>query len=302
LKIAYLILAHKYPEQLVRLVQRLHHDDASFLVHIDRKADREMYKSVEQRLLSMPRVYFLPRFTCHWGEFGIVHATITGIQKAIERKIPFDYLIFLSGQDYPIKSNRQIAQSLKNREGKSLIDFHALPRELWRAQNGGFNRIDRYYFRLFDELQCYPAWSRLPGRRLRLVFWFLSLILPEKRQLPKPYRAYGGSAYWCLSAECVQYLYDLFRRDRKIVRFFKYTNVPDELFYQTILATSPLKDSLINDVLQYMQWEANSFHPTILRAKDFDAIAASPKLFARKFDATVDAEILDLIDQKLLKE
>ena len=39
----------------------------------------------------------------------------------------------------------------------------------------------------------------------------------------------------------------------------------------------------------------------MLRSEDFPKLAASPKLFARKFDATVDAGVLDLIDRQLLR-
>jgi hypothetical protein len=33
---------------------------------------------------------------------------------------------------------------------------------------------------------------------------------------------------------------------------------------------------------------------------DFESLASSPKPFAHKFDATVDPDVLDLVDRRLL--
>jgi hypothetical protein len=58
---------------------------------------------------------------------------------------------------------------------------------------------------------------------------------------------------------------------------------------------------VINDDLRYLDWEnPNPNVPATLLKNDFDKLATSSKLFARKFDMARDLEILDLLDQKLL--
>jgi hypothetical protein len=85
-----------------------------------------------------------------------------------------------------------------------------------------------------------------------------------------------------------------------LVNFFRWVDVPDELFFQTILMNSSLKERIINDDLRYIAWkDLESGSPAILKLDDFDQMMQSPKLFARKFDMTVDAEVLDLIDRAL---
>src|SRR5689334_18627451 len=42
-RIAYIILAHRYPDHLIRLIERLSADGARFFVHIDRKAPAEVF-------------------------------------------------------------------------------------------------------------------------------------------------------------------------------------------------------------------------------------------------------------------
>ena len=83
------------------------------------------------------------------------------------------------------------------------------------------------------------------------------------------------------------------------LRFFRHVDVPDECIFHTILVNSPLRESLVNDDLRYVDWTRTPL-PAILGVQDLDALARSSKLFARKFDQRVDAEILDLIDARLL--
>ena len=79
LRIAYLILAHKSPLQVVRLVQRLQGEDRTFVIHVDLNspsAEWEMARSV----LSQPNVFWANRIACTWGGFSLVEATLSCIE------------------------------------------------------------------------------------------------------------------------------------------------------------------------------------------------------------------------------
>jgi hypothetical protein len=100
----------------------------------------------------------------------------------------------------------------------------------------------------------------------------------------------------------VRYLREFVAASPGVVRFFRHVDVPDELFFQTVLCSSPLRERIVNDNLRFIDWrDPASGSPAVLTSADFPALQASPKLFARKFDATADAGILDLIDRELLK-
>ena len=62
MKIAYIILAHKLPAQLVRLVKRLDAPGTHFFIHIDKNSDNEVYKQIVSDLSLMKNVFFLKRF------------------------------------------------------------------------------------------------------------------------------------------------------------------------------------------------------------------------------------------------
>src|SRR5438093_10245571 len=91
---------------------------------------------------------------------------------------------------------------------------------------------------------------RFGGRYLRLPpgrQWI-------KRRFPRGMRPFGGAPYWCLARECVEYVHEFVARSPRFVRFFKYVNVPDELFFHTIVLNSPLRDTVVNDDLRYTEW------------------------------------------------
>ena len=149
-RLAYVILAHQLPEQLIRLVRRLDGPDTTFLVHVDRRADDAILAAARAEL-AQPNVTFLPRIRCHWGTWSIVEATLSGIRHAVHADVRFDYLMLMSGQDYPIKPRAEIETTLEQAEGRSFVHHVPLPKPDWPNSLG---RVERWH---------YP-----PGRRNRL--------------------------------------------------------------------------------------------------------------------------------------
>jgi hypothetical protein len=231
----------------------------------------------------MPNVYFLDRHICYWGGFGHVRVSIKGINELFRKKIPFDYAVLLTGQDYPIKTNEQILEFFQRNNGKSFMDYFPLPTDQWL--NGGLERIERWHVRLFDRHYLFP----------RKADSFI------KRRFPKGFQPFGGSSYWCLTRDCIEYLYSTIHTNTEFVKFFRYVDVPDEIFFQTILLNSSLAPDIVNDDMRYIEWkDPNSGSPSVLNMTDFPRLENSPKLFARKFDEEVDVEVLDRIDREVL--
>ncbi len=99
---AYIILAHKEPEQLYRLIEKLDDNSSDFFVHIDKKIDL----SVFNKLIDFKdKVHITKREESNWGEIGIVKAILSAFEAIKKAGKVFEQIILLSGQDYPIKSN-----------------------------------------------------------------------------------------------------------------------------------------------------------------------------------------------------
>lgn len=71
MRIAYIILAHNYPEQLGRLISKLNKDDVSFFIHIDKKQIAQHIIRYLRKFRSS-RMYFFSRDIIQDGEVLIL--------------------------------------------------------------------------------------------------------------------------------------------------------------------------------------------------------------------------------------
>jgi len=274
-RIAYIVSAYKLPAQLERLLRRLEAPGVSFAVHVDRKTRRSTWDEMVSRCRGLD-VTWLPRHRSQWGGFGHVRATLKGIDHVVRRETPFDYAVLLTGQDYPLRSPAEIARFLGEANGRSYMRHVALPWEPW-GRRGGLDRIE--------------DWHVITYRRLHLA-------LPLRRRVPGGLLPYGGSAYWCLSERLVHFVHGFLSENPDYVRFFEHVFVPDELFFQTIIMNSELRDTVENDDLRYLDWSREPA-PAVFTRADLPQLESATQLFARKFDETVDSEILDALDLHL---
>ena len=303
MRIAYIILAYKYPEQLVRLISKLNTDDVSFFLHIDKKTDKKIYEQVLTQLKDFPNVSFIKRYNSAWGSFDIVRASLEGIKSVVETGTEFDYVIHLSGQDYLIKSNEQIKKFFQENNGKEFIEYLPLPCSKWGWKNGGLTRVEYWHIRWKGEYFCIPQKREFKSPINSFLYSLLISLLPKRRKFPEGFALYGGSQFWCLTGECIKWINDFVKQNPKFVNRFNYTYCTDELFYQTLIVNSPFKEKIINACLTYVEWpNINAWHPKILEKNDFEKISESEKLFARKFDLTRDSDILDMIDKMILSK
>ena len=65
--LVYIISAYRLPEQLVRLVTRLRTENATVLVHIDKKASPEVFGAISEGVRSLPDVQLLDRHVVPLG-------------------------------------------------------------------------------------------------------------------------------------------------------------------------------------------------------------------------------------------
>jgi hypothetical protein len=282
-KLAFFILCHKAPHQVIRLVGCLRDENSSFVVHVDKRAERTVYDTLKSFADTLPSQVHLceQRYRCYWGRFGIVEATLGCVQEAIALALPFDRAFLLSGQDYPIKSMASIRKFLDDHAGLEFIEsFPADEPNRWTEAEGAHNALNR----VLD-------WTISFRSRHIQIKW--------KRRFPFGYRPHGGSMWWCLTRESLVYVDRFIRENKPFTRHFRTVFIPDESFFQSILSNSPYKDRIVSDDLRYTDWEnPNPLYPRTLDASDFATLMKSKKLFARKFDER-SLELLALIDREV---
>jgi hypothetical protein len=272
-RLGYIIVAHTLPDHLVRLVRRLESESARFFIHVDARAPGEITAVVERELGGAPHVRLLPRHPVEWAAFSQVEAALDGIRALLEWPERLDYGILLTGQDYPLRPPRLIERRLEETDGRSFLSY--------RPSTGRFlKRVTRRHWH-----------GTVLGRRVRLPNRLMPFSV--KRSLPEGLEPFHGSAHWCLSRECLEYVV---ARDPETIEFFRWSSSPDEALFQTILLSSPLASTLVNDDLRYVDWSEGGASPRVLTTYDLDRMLASHCLFARKFDPGVDSEVIDALD------
>jgi hypothetical protein len=291
-RLIFVICAHKNPVQIGRLIRSLAGPGRRFFIHIDKKSPLHVRTHLTREIASLPDIHFLASHVCNWWDFGQVRSVLKAITAVVERGMSCDHLVFLTGQDYPIKPQRYMDALLGAHPGRSFLSYSRLPFPLWIG--GGHSRYKRWYFTLGNQVVVLPNDS---GRRYRLA----NLCFRE-RHLPSGLVPYGGWAYWCLARQAIEYVYDTTRRRPELTRFFRHVQIPDEMFFQTLLLNSPLADTIINTDLRFVSWpEPGATHPRILTMADMPSLSSSGALFARKFDTCEDSTILDAIDALILR-
>lgn len=281
--VAYLIMGHKHPGQILRLIHSLKDSSAFFVIHIDKRASDDVYSPLRDYAAANPNVFLTKRIRCYWGGFGIARAMIECVKVAVRAGRHFDYAILLSGQDYPIKNAREIADFFEKNKGAEFIESFPLSKANRWTDHGG-------YFQAMNRVRYWTFFIRSRSFHLRLT-----------RKFPFGWEPHGGSQWWCLSKECILYIDSFIRRNPAFVRYFKYVLIPDESLFQSILSNSSFHDKIVNDDLRYIDWEhPNPNYPRTMETGDFDYLRTSPKLFARKFEPDRSKNCLDLIDAELL--
>ena len=283
MKVAYLIMGHRDPDQIVRLIDALRGSGAFFVIHIDKRAPDGVFAPLKEYAAAHPEIFLTRRIRCYWGGFGIAQAMIECVQAAARSGRPFDYAILLSAQDYPIKSALQIEEFLTRNRGSEFIESFPLAQpNRWTNHSGAFQAMNRVRY-----------WTFFIRSR--------TFHLPVARKFPFGWKPYGGSQWWGLSRECILYLDQFLRQNRRFVRYFKHVLIPDESLFQSILSNSTFADRIVNDDLRYIDWERpNPKYPRTLEPDDFDRLQASHKLFARKFDPNRSKELLARVNKDLL--
>ncbi len=289
---AYIILAHHYPDQVYRLVERLDDRLSVFFIHIDKKTDISEFREV----LELDKVQLVERVKLHWAGLSFVKAILNGLVAVKESGKTFDRIILLSGQDYPIKSNAFINNFLHSSPFKVFLEYFLLPNHAKWQPGGGMYRVNKYYFGL-KAYQTYTA----------RTFNFLSRYIPSlRRTLPGNIKPFAGSTWWIIDMYALHYILDYIDNNPAYTAFHKHTFAPDEIFFQTILMNTTdqrLADSISNNNMRLIKWkDIKAAHPQEMTRSDMNDILTSDALFARKFNLHENPEILDLIDLYCLSE
>lgn len=282
MRIAFLIMAHKEPDQIQRLITRLDHPDFDFYIHLDKKISFNDFAYLQKAgkvMLTKTRIHV------SWAAFSFTTAIYRCMEEILNGPVYYDLIDVLSGQDYPIRPTSEIYRYFSVHKENNFISFEKEGSEWWEHAIG---RINKYHFINY----------KFPGRYS--IQHIVNALLP-KRKFPLPYTLYGGprASWFTVNHDCAAYVVSFMNENPGLRRFCNFTWGSDEFLFQTIIMNSRFAGTVLNDVINYIDWTGGGSNPKILTKQDFKSITLSGKLFARKFDLHVDTTILDMLDKEV---
>jgi hypothetical protein len=135
------------------------------------------------------------------------------------------HFYLMSGQCFPVKSDQQIAALLEAEPG-NFITVLRMP-----VSHKPLHRLTRWHF---HDARAIGIDNNGLKKAVRNLFKWL----PE-RDIFKTLRGmqpYGGSAWWLLNRETASAVLRFLDSNRWFLNAFRWSSVPDEMFFQTIIA------------------------------------------------------------------
>lgn len=294
-QIAYLVLAHTDPKHFEKLINAIDYK-AKFFVHLDAKSNMDDFKK-----LSLPEslIFIKNRVSVAWGSISMVDATLRLIENALSCGEDFSHLVLISGADYPIKENRVIYETFVKNPEKEFIQYIDM-----RQSFHYIKHISQKWFKI-PLLQTSNKILSLADKIVRSIGNKLSL----KNHWDTSIIPYFGSQWWALTPLCAKYVLDFVKENPDFYAVNKYTFSPDEHFFHTIVGNSPFREKS-NGVQEFKQrgtWRMANLHivhSTLSKwytIEDWDKIITSDRLFVRKLNSSVSDELVNSINEKILK-
>lgn len=268
INIAYLILVHRLPDQFKRLFEAIYETENHYLIHIDKKAEKELGTEVELFLKDFPNVYILKSENVIWGGYSMVQAELDGMNFLLNIDAHWDYFINLSGQDFPLRSQKVIRKYLTENNGKNYIKIS----DQKNIRPETMNRIENYFDEIDDKISP----------------------LTYKREFMKDITPYIGGQWMILTRDCCNFICTS-TEVKKFENYYRNTLIADESFFQTVLMNTKFDGQIINDDKRAIIWIPDGdikLRPKTFTVDDLDFLSSGSNLFARKFDDNVDGNII----------
>ena len=312
---AIMIMCHKNLDQVVRLINKCLSDDTRIIVHFERKFEYDKEKIAA--LCERGGVYVCKkRYNGQLDDRSLVDIAMAMVKQAfqIEKNegIKFRYYCLLSGQDYLTRPMWYINKQLEEHYPVPYIDCTPYDKKNWIYHKFKYTKCllsyRKWIWENFNNIKVLRFGLRVTAYIWEKIVSFLHI--PDYDKLSKTgVKLYGGSAWWILPDVAIEYIFQEYNAEARYTQALLSTWTPEETFFQTMTMRSDVGKLVnINSVDRvdqscktwaYFSDEGKPFvgHPYIFTKDEYQKLIGHDCWFARKFDATIDNSILDMLDQ-----
>ncbi|XP_063815101.1 beta-1,3-galactosyl-O-glycosyl-glycoprotein beta-1,6-N-acetylglucosaminyltransferase 7-like [Pseudophryne corroboree] len=297
--LAYIITIHKKLDMFVKLLSAIYAPQNVYCIHIDQKSPK-VYSQAVQRLASCFRNVFISsrQETVVYAGISRLQADINCMEDLVRSDVPWKHVINVCGQDFPIKTNREIVQYLKSKwNGRNLTPGVIQPQHMkYRT------RFTYKEFVHMEKSYVYPTKE-------------------EKESPPHNITLYFGTAYYALTRDFVLFVISD-KRAKDLLEWSKDSYSPDEHYWVTLNRMKGVPGSTPNagweGNIRAIKWRdqqgvshsgCNGHYVRdicVYGLGDLQWLTKSPHLFANKFDPSQYPLVTDCLERhyrlKVLKE
>ncbi|KAK2534152.1 Gcnt2 [Columba guinea] len=208
--IAYIMTLHKEFETFERLFRAVYMPQNIYCIHVDAKAPATFQQAVQRLVGCFPNAFLASRMErVVYAGISRLRADLHCMRDLLASSVPWRYLLNTCGQDFPLKTNREIVRLLKGFAGKNITPG-GLPPPHITTRTKYVHREQLYSF-----------------------FSFMLWTFVRKSPPPHNMTIYFGSAYVALTRPFVEFVL----RDQRAIDLLAWsedTYSPDEHFWVTL--------------------------------------------------------------------
>ena len=289
---AYLIMAHADMEQLQKLIYLLDDPRNDIFLHVDKKCTSFHPDRFHTEHAGL---YVVERMRVYWGHLSQIKLEYHLFEVA-RKHGKYSYYHLLSGADLPIKSQDTIHDFCSQHQGKDFIAF-------WLSESAcadTYYKVSRYHLGMrYDKLFSQRTLSIISAK-LRFIIGDVVTAILGKREMDCTY--VKGANWLSITEETLDFI---LQAKSKVLKRYRYTRCPDEIFVQTLVYNDPYFRSKVYDMegehgdLRLLIWPPATPSPQILRKENLPMLLESSAFFARKFSTAVDPEVSDELIRRL---
>ncbi|XP_055508027.1 beta-1,3-galactosyl-O-glycosyl-glycoprotein beta-1,6-N-acetylglucosaminyltransferase 7 [Leucoraja erinacea] len=288
--LAYIITIHKEFDMFVKLLRAIYRPQNLYCIHVDKRSPEDYQRKVKSLSDCFDNIFLASKMEhVVYGGFSRLQADINCMKDLVNSAVAWKEVINLCGQDFPIKTNREIIWYIRNKwGGRNITPGTQQPLHMkYRTEYSYKEEIKN------GEAQIFRLNHRKTAPPLELTIYF-------------------GTAYYVLTRQFVQFVLED-ARAIALLEWSRDTYSPDEHYWVTLNRLKDAPDSTPNvswdgDV-RAVVWAPHA-GPTsdgckgyyrnnicVYGLRDLKWVVRQPAMFANKFEQTTNPLTVACLEQ-----
>ena len=226
--LAFALNVYNSPQQILRFLRVIYRKHNVYCIHYDQKSDLQFKQLILQMALCLPNVV-VPSVIENviWGWHTIIDAQLHCFDKLLktQAKYPWKYVMTLCGKEIPLRTNREMVQSLSKLNGTQAIQLSEV-KEKYRfefryiVKNGAIKKTNKKLGPLPYDLTMRKssAYTGLTKPFIKFLLhnetaikfreFMYQTLIPDEHFIATLFTAPGKKIRLCRGSMCILYVFN----------------------------------------------------------------------------------------------